>query len=142
MVVTKLTWGKKNKDRVNVYIDEAYLFSLSYDLCIQEGLKKGMELSEEKIEELRGADTAQKVRQKALHLLSYRPHSQKELAQKLAKGRINPSLAQSAASYAADRGYQSDREYADMYVRHMTKKGLSNRRIGWELSQRGIQGDC
>lgn len=138
MTITKLTWGKKNKGRINVYLDEEFAFSVHYDIYVEMGLKKGMEISQTTKESLCQKDMEQKARQKALNLLSFRPHSQKELAQKLTKSGVDPSLAKTAVSYAAEKSYQSDKEYADMYARHLTKKGMSNRRIGWELSQKGV----
>jgi regulatory protein len=138
MTITKLTWGKKNKERVNVYIDEAFAFSLSYGVFIESGLQKDMEVNENQIEMLCQTDEAQKVKKKALNLLSYRPHSQKELAQKLTKDGVDPSLVQDAIHYATDHNYQSDQEYAHMMARHLIKKGASNRRIGWDLSQKGV----
>lgn len=138
MTVTKLVLGKKNKDRVNIYLNEVFALSLSYAVCLEAGLKKGMELDEEELETLRRADLEHQARQKALALLARRPHSQKELAQKLKAGGMDPGVAESAVGRIAEKGWQSDREYAEMMARHLIAKGASNRGVGWELGQKGV----
>ena len=38
-IITKIECGKRNKDRVNIYIDEEYAFSVDMEIVYKEGLK-------------------------------------------------------------------------------------------------------
>ena len=38
-IITKIECGKRNKNRVNIYIDEEYAFSVDMEIVYKEGLK-------------------------------------------------------------------------------------------------------
>ena len=38
-IITKIELGKRNKERVNIYIDNEYAFSISAELVYKENLK-------------------------------------------------------------------------------------------------------
>ena len=48
--ITKIEVQKKNKERVNLFLDEEYAFSLSMELVYKEGLKKNQEIDAKRLE--------------------------------------------------------------------------------------------
>ena len=81
--ITRLEQQKNNKDRVNVYLDDEFAFGLN--LMDAAHLRKGQELTENDIVELRQKDAIVKSIGIAVNLLSYRPRSTHEIRQKLQK---------------------------------------------------------
>ncbi|MFH1896486.1 MAG: RecX family transcriptional regulator [bacterium] len=76
--ITKISLQKK-KGRYNVEIDEQFAFGVSEVLLAREGLYKGKELSLGQVEALRQASEEDKLYEKALGFLSYRPRSRREV---------------------------------------------------------------
>jgi hypothetical protein len=66
--ITALKLQKKNKERVNVYLDGRYAFSLAAIEAAK--LKRGQLLSDQEIEGLLGRDSFQKAYGRALRFLS------------------------------------------------------------------------
>ena len=75
--ITAIETQKWRKDRVNVFIDEQYAFSLQDILAAR--LKRGQTLTDQEIETLRQQDAIESVYEKALFYLSFRPRSEQEM---------------------------------------------------------------
>lgn len=84
------------------------------------------------------SETYLKIKHTCLKLLAQREHSQQELVTKLqAKGftqeEINPVLIE-----LAEKEYQSDKRYAQSYIRSRMNKGYGKLAISHSLKQKGI----
>ena len=76
--ITAIEAQKRRKDRVNVFLDETFAFSLIIGVAEEQGLHLGQALSDPRIEELGRADLFQRCLNAALRFLSYRPRSEAE----------------------------------------------------------------
>ncbi|OGY21868.1 MAG: hypothetical protein A2126_00615 [Candidatus Woykebacteria bacterium GWB1_45_5] len=79
MKITAIEPQKKKADRVNVFIDGQFAFGLSMALRFENKLEVSQEISEGKIKELIEKDQIERLVNKALRFLSFRPRSEKEL---------------------------------------------------------------
>jgi regulatory protein len=77
--ITDISVQKKNTDRVNVFIDGQFAFGISAAVCFEERLGVGEEFSGQRIRELIEKDQIERLVNKALRFLSFRPRSEKEL---------------------------------------------------------------
>lgn len=73
-----------------------------------------------------------------VRLLGGREHSRHELQQKLLQRGFTPGDATVAINHAAERGWQSDARYAEMWVRHCLQKGHGASKVRAAAQQRGI----
>lgn len=73
-----------------------------------------------------------------VRLLGGREHSRHELQQKLLQRGFTSSDAMAAINHAAERGWQSDTRYAEMWVRHCLQKGHGASKVRAAAQQRGI----
>lgn len=128
---------KKRKDRVNIYIDGRYHFSLS--LWAAAGLNAGDSLSSEQIRNLKALDEKEKAWQRAADYLARRPRSAMEIRQYLeGKGFSRRSVEQVMERLTA-YGYIDDAAFARMWIESRLRLrprgafGLSR-----ELKQKGI----
>ena len=75
---------------------------------------------------------------KALDVISRREHSEKELENKLLKKFESSELIDLVIERLKTNNLLNDERYAEMYVRIRKRKGFGPKRIGYELSSRGI----
>ncbi|MFP3513308.1 recombinase RecA, partial [Peribacillus sp. SIMBA_075] len=71
-IITKITRGKNNPERYNIYLEEKFAFSVDETLIIRYQLTKGKELDQWTIEEMNFEDEVRKAFNKALHYLGFR----------------------------------------------------------------------
>ncbi len=145
MKIGKITVQKKNKSRFNVFIDrgngEEFGFSIDEEVYIKSGIRKGMELTEEHIEELLIEDQFSKGLNSAVHFLSYRMRSIQEVDQYLSKREIDPVTRKAVIGRLQEMGYLNDLDFAKMFIRSKiatTKKGP--KALKQELHQKGVSG--
>ena len=77
--VTDLKQALKDKNRINVYIDGEFEFSLDLSQVVDFGLKIGKILTAKEISDLKSASEFGKLYNSTLAWLLSRPHSEKEL---------------------------------------------------------------
>ena len=61
-IITKIELGTRNKERVNIYIDEEYAFSISAELVYKENLKVKDKINVESLKKLADEDNYIKLR--------------------------------------------------------------------------------
>ncbi|NPV77226.1 MAG: hypothetical protein HPY59_12745 [Anaerolineae bacterium] len=79
--ITAIKAQKKNPNRVNVYLDGEYAFSLAR--IVAAWLQVGQVISDQKIEALKKQDGEEKAFQRALLMTGHRPRSEQEVRKKL-----------------------------------------------------------
>ena len=82
-VITALEIQKRNKERVNVYLDGEYAFSL--DIMAAAQLHKGQPLDDEAVAGLQAQDEVARAVDRAVRFLTYRPRSVHEIRRNLAE---------------------------------------------------------
>ena len=79
-----------------------------------------------------------KLRTSAVRQLARRETSRRELTRKLVARGFEPESVATVVSDLAGRGWQSDKRYAEMLVRHRAAQGYGPLRVVAELGQHGI----
>ena len=76
--ITELKQGVRNPDRVNVYVDSKFAFSLDVSQVVDLGIRIGLEISAEQLEEFKRASEFGKLYQRTLEWVLTRPRSERE----------------------------------------------------------------
>lgn len=140
MEITKI--APRRKGLSQLYIDNEEAMKLDTQMLLLEGIKEGMELTDQQLHELVQKSDARRAQEKALYLLEYRSHSKKELADKIARTAASKEAAQEAANRMEDLGLIDDAKYARDYARSLfLRKKFGSRRVKQELLQKGIDRD-
>lgn len=95
MKISRLEPQRRNPRRVSVYIDGKYRFGLDQDLVLRHDLYEGREVTESEINDILLRAEKEKIRERALRLLSYRDRSVAEMRQRLAQAGCDPDLTKS-----------------------------------------------
>ena len=136
-IITGLEVQKRNKKRVNVYVDEDYAFSLALDEAVK--LHKGQILSQVEIDALRGEDDVLRAVDRAAHFLGARPRSESEVRRNLHEKEVAPPIIDAAIERLYALGYLDDRAFAAFWVQdRSTFKPASPKALRFELRQKGI----
>lgn len=137
-IITALRVQKKNRERVNVYIDEKYAFAVGMNTALQ--LRKGQQLSDAEIAELRAAGEENKAYHQVLRYLGMRPRSTAEIRRYLAGKEYDPALIDQVIARVTDAGYLDDAAFADFWVENrMRFRPRSARALRHELREKGVE---
>lgn len=128
----------KNPQRVSVFVDEEYSFSLALDQLADTKLKNGDELDNVVLKKMQKLSADGKLRARALDWLLNRPHSEREFRDYLYRKKADPELVEKLSTEFIKKGYLSNEKYAKWLVDLRQRKGKSNRAIQSELLAKGI----
>lgn len=128
----------RKKGLTALFIDGELAVRVDTAVFLDSKMKIGSDITDEELHVLIEKSDERRAYEKGLYLLEYRAHSQKELADKIAR-----TFPREAAEKAADRlaqlGLISDAAYAYSRAAYLfNKKGFSAFRVRCELRQKGI----
>lgn len=139
MKITAIKAQVKNPNRVSIYVDEKYAFSLNHAQLLDQRLKTGLELDQARLDELKHASEQGKAYDRALNYVMIRPRSIREMQQYARRKEWSPEDAQAIIDKLITRNYLNDRSFARAWVesRKLTKN-YSVRKLRLELKQKGV----
>ena len=155
MEVTKLSSQIKNPDRINIFLNNKYEFSLDISQVIDLAVKPGNIYSDEEVVVLRREGEFSKYYTKAMVYSLARPRSTREISDYLyrqtrtktylVKGELRerigmaPELSQRIINKLIEKKYLNDENFARYWVENRNlKKGISERTLKQELLKKGI----
>lgn len=160
--VTKLTAGVRDPNRVNVFLDGRFAFSLDVAQVVDLGIKVDQELSPERLTELRDASEFGKLYQRTLEWVLTRPHSvretqnylkrrqikrrqlnrQREREEKKPLTELRDDIMEQVVQRLVEKGYLNDEKFAAYYIENRyVRRGISHKRLRVELRGKGIESD-
>ena len=138
MKITAIKQQVKNPERVSIFVDELYSFSLSLSELVDQKLKKGLELSDADIKRLKKLSEDGKLKLKTLNWLLMRPHSEREFKDYLKRKKADSELIESWTLEFRRRSYLDDEAFAKWFSENRQRKNKSNRSIKSELFSKGV----
>lgn len=157
MRIEDLKPSSKKEGRWLIFLEDGTLIRVSEADVADLGLYRGMELDGEQLRKLQNAAALSKLKSRALNIVSARPHSRRELIQKLTARPRKPEAeedylpedaaaareellarAETVADWLERIGLLNDEQYARDLVRWCGEKGYGVRRIRDELFRRGV----
>lgn len=141
--ITDLRQGIKNENRVNVFVNGKYSFSLDISQVVDFHLKKGAEISAEQLEEYKKASEFGKLYQRTLEWVLTRPRSVREtndyLFKKTFEKKLDKNYIDRIIEKLVEKKYLDDAKFAAYYVENrFVKKGISKKRLRMELMKKGV----
>jgi len=112
--VTALRVGR-SRQRVNVFLDGKFAFSLEAEVALKEGLQVGQELSSSQIEALVRSDHFHRCLNATVHYLSYRPRSESEVRERLQRRGFDGDSIEAVIAKLKEQGLISDIAFAQFW---------------------------
>ena len=145
--ITKIE-TQKRKGRFNIYVDGEFVVGIGDDLLVQEGIEVGKVINPRGVQKLVYKSKVEKLFDKALNLLGYRPRSKQEIRNKLwqrvAKLKIQKELREDLIRCTLDqleeRGYLDDKKFAKWWVKERIRSRPRGKLLlRSELFKKGIE---
>ena len=163
-VVTDIKEAVRDRDRLNIFIDNKFYCSLALSQLVDLKIKIGRQLSDEELASLKHASEFGKLYQRALEYALLRPHSTKEMQDYLKKKTldkkvrvkdrktgeyktvvkqgVDKSLVAPVMERLCERGYVDDERFAQLWLENRSlRKGASLKKLKLELKAKGISDD-
>ncbi len=135
--ITALEIQKKNKERVNVYLDDEFAFGLT--LIEAARLRKGQMLSDAEIAALKTTDEVVQAYDRAAQFLSYRPRSIAEIRRNLTDKAIDESVIDQVIARLEGQGYVDDLAFARFWLNNRQEfRPQGTRALRFELREKGV----
>ncbi|MED4475622.1 recombination regulator RecX [Oceanobacillus caeni] len=141
--IAKITTQKRTKNRYNIFLtngdQEEYAFSVDEAVLVEFNLRKGLEMSDSMIEMLLEKDSIQKSYTMAIHFLSYRMRTKKEMREYLVKKEVIPEQITIIMERLIKEKLLDDKLFAEMFVRtRMNTSSKGPLLIKKELIEKGV----
>jgi len=135
--ISALRYQKRNKNRVNVYLDDQFAFGLAAIEAAR--LRVGQALSDDDVARLRRQDDVERAHERALNFLSYRPRSEAEVRRNLRKKDVADEAIEAVVERLTRAGMLDDREFARYWVENRLQfNPRGARALGHELREKGV----
>lgn len=156
MIITNIQSQVKNPDRLNIFIDGEFKFSLDISQVVDFRLKIGTEVGDDDLRELEEASVFGKIYLRALEYCVSRPRSIRELKDYLYKKtqqtkyknrkgeiKIRDGVSQKVADQVLerliDKKYINDEVFTRWWAENRNqRKGISRRKLQSELIAKGV----
>jgi regulatory protein len=138
--ITAIKVQRRNKERVNIYLDGEFAFGLTR--IVAGWLQIGQVLDEKKIEALKAEDEREQAYLRALNYLSYRPRSIKEVEQNLRKHKVPEVLIPETIERLKKNDFVNDMDFAKLWIENRNRfRPRGKRALRLELRQKGIDNE-
>ena len=137
MKITSIEIQKKNKNRVNLYIDDNFECGLSLETIVKNHLKVGQELSERELDYFKNDSEKEVALNKAVGYIAKYQKSEKELKKYLRDKEYDKSVVDFVAEKLKNYGFVDDKVFATNFVKAKTKN-QGKRKIAMMLKQKGV----
>lgn len=139
-VISKIEVCKRNKERVNLFINEEFAFSLSAELVYKHKLQPKQEVDVEKIKILALEDSLIKCKNTSLKIIERSYKTEKEMVEKLLSKEYEKDIVVETIKFLKEYNFIDDKKYAKMYINDKVKKEGKNK-IKYALLRKGVKED-
>ena len=115
MIITDIN-PQKRKGRYNLYVDGGFYSGIDAETIVKAGLKTGIEVTKERLEELVIESETRSAFEKLIGIISRQMYSKRDIYQKLLKYGYSDICIQRAIEKAEEYNYIDDKAYAKALV--------------------------
>jgi regulatory protein len=135
--VTRLVIQQRNKERVNVYLDDEFAFGLALMEAVH--LKVGQTLTDEQIADLKDEDQYHKAYSRSLDYLSRRPRSRQEIERYLKGKEVPEPTIERVLARLTKAQLLDDLAFAHYWIENRDSfRPRGVRALRYELRQKGL----
>jgi regulatory protein len=135
--VPEITCLRERRGKARVWVDGEFWAEIDADVVAERGLREGVALEAEELEEVRVAGERALAMSRALHFLGYRARSRKEVRDRLRRYGYGEETVEGILERLEELGYLDDEEFARAAAREKARR-YGPRRVGAELRRSGV----
>lgn len=138
--ITSIEVQKKNKDRVNVFVNYEFAFACNMELIYKEGISKGSIIDEESLKEIVYKEEKLKAKSTALKILERTLKTESEIREKLIAKGYDENITEETIEFLKSYNFINDESYVKLFVKEKLKSKGKNK-IKFDLQQKGIDSE-
>ena len=136
----EITGVRERRGRARVFVDGEFWAEIDAGVAAERGLREGVALSDEELQEARAAGERALAMARALNYLGYRARSEREVCDRLRRYGYGEETVDGVVGRLEELGYLDDAEFARQAVREKARK-YGPRRVSVELRRSGVDGE-
>jgi regulatory protein len=135
--VTKIEAQKRNKERVNIYLDGEYAFSVYAELIYKEKINTNMEIDKDKLDSIISEANYLKCKETSLRIITRSYKTELEMKNRLIEKGYNIKEIDRTIDFLKEYNFINDKDYIAMYLKDkINNRGID--KIKYELIRKGI----
>lgn len=136
-IITKIEIQKRNKDRVNVYINEEFAFACSAELVYRYNIAKDKNVNVDYLNDIIKEDNYIKCKATALKTLEKTHKTQSQMSLKLLEKGYDEKTISKTIDFLKQYDFIDDEKFIEMYIKDKLRDNGRNR-IKYDLIKKGI----
>ena len=136
----EITRVRERRGRAWISVDGVFWAEIDADVAAERGLREGVALSHEELQEARVAGERALAMARALNFLGYRARSEKEIRDRLRRYGFGEGILEGVIVRLKELGCLDDEEFA-RYVAREKARRYGPRRIAAELRKSGVDAE-
>ena len=131
---------RERRGRARIWVDGEFWAEIDADVAAERGLREGVALGLEELEEVRVAGERALAMNRALHFLGYRARSRREVRERLQRYGYGEETVEVVVGRLEELGYLDDEEFARAAAREKARR-YGPRRVLGELRRSGVDAE-
>ena len=137
MIITQIEQQKRDKERVNIYIDNAFYCGLNMETVVKHKLKVGVDVEKEFLDNIQLESEKQTALNKAVKYISKTMKTQKQVVDYLkGKGYVF-QVINFVLEKLKEYNFVDDETYVDLYIKQ-SAESKGKKRLQFELKNKGV----
>lgn len=140
--ITAISEQVRRRDRVSIFLDGEFALGVHAEVAAALFLGVGQRISEARLKEIARAETLARARDRAFLLLSYRPRTEKEVRDRLARAEYEDDVIEEVIAKLYELDFLNDKAFAERFVENrMAARPVGRRALTWELRKKGLDAE-
>ncbi|MCA1688405.1 MAG: RecX family transcriptional regulator [Actinobacteria bacterium] len=136
----EITGVRERRGRARVFVDGEFWAEIDATVAAERGLREGVALSPEELEEARVAGERALAMARALNFLGYRARSEKEVRDRLRRYGYGEETVGGVVGRLKEIGYLDDQDFARLVAQEKARR-YGPRRVSAELRKSGVDAE-
>ena len=136
----EITGVRERRGKARIWVDGEFWAEIDAEVALERGLREGVALGLEELDEARAAGERALAMNRALHFLGYRARSRREVRDRLRRYGYGQETVEGVVGRLEDLGYLDDEEFARTATREKARR-YGPRRVSADLRRSGVDAE-
>ncbi|WP_246578037.1 recombination regulator RecX [Clostridium psychrophilum] len=136
-IITKIEMQKRNKRRVNIYMDNEFAFACDAELIYIHNITKGRSMDKEDLEGIACEDNYIKGKNAALHFLEKSFKSEKQVSDKLTIKEFDIKTIDRVLEFLKQYDFVNDERFIELFIKEKIRS-IGKNRIKFTLIKKSL----
>lgn len=137
VTITKIEVQKRNKERVNLFLDDEYAFAISAELVYKERLKINDKIDYNELKILAEKENLARCKESGLRIIEKSYKTEKQIRDKLKQKGYEENAINYSVEFLKGYNFINDKNYAKAFISDKLNS-MGSQKIKYNLVQKGI----